>query len=110
MTTDTPKDCPHQHSIRVPGFPSDKLVCRDCGADGCKAGHDEHGIRDYYLPGDPSWRRHSDVRKSQWIEGGEDLEQCPHCLFVGTLDDFDVIGAKRDHLFCNQCGLEFEQT
>lgn len=104
----TSAECTHQRSLRIPAFPGDALVCADCGAEGCKAGY-TNGVRDYYLPGDPSWRRQAEVTKLEWLAGGDDLEQCPECCFVGTLDDFDVMGAKRDYLFCNQCGVEFEQ-
>lgn len=84
-------------------------MCRDCGADGWKAGYDEHGVRDYYQPGDPPHRRQIEVIKMKWLRGGDDLEQCPECCFVGTIDDFDVIGSEAGNLFCNQCGVEFAQ-
>lgn len=100
--------CKHQHLIRVPSFPGDALVCVDCGARGCTAGYG-NGVRDYYLPGDPPWRRQAEVCKLEWLAGGDDLEQCPACCFVGTIDDFDVCGADEGHLFCNQCGIEFYQ-
>lgn len=105
-----PAACRHLRTVLVPRFPGDAWVCADCGADGCKAGYTE-GIRDYYLPGDPPWRRQSQLRKLEWLTADvdEDLEQCPECCFVGTIDDFDVLGADDGHLFCNQCGVEFEQ-
>lgn len=101
--------CKHVNTLRIPRFPGDALVCRDCGEPMNPLGCPDI-VRDYYVPGDPSWRRQSEVRKLDWLQGGDDLEQCPHCCFVGTLDDFDVMGADSGHLFCNQCGLEFEQS
>ena len=101
-------NCKHQYITMIPDFPGDKMVCRDCGADVPQPGY-ASGIRDYYLPGDPYWRRKAEVLKREWLAGGDDLEQCPECLFVGTIDDFDCMGADRDHLFCNQCGVMFEQ-
>ena len=32
--------------------------------------------------------------------------RCKTCGFVGPINDFDVIGADDDKLFCNQCGKE----
>jgi len=32
--------------------------------------------------------------------------RCLACGFVGTLDDFDVMGANPDRLFCHACGQE----
>ena len=106
-----PETCKHQHYALVPWFPGDKWVCADCGADRPQPGS-SNGIRDYALPSDPPWRRQSQVRKLEWLSNGDlegELEQCPVCCFVGTIDDFDVGGADEGHLFCNQCGVEFEQ-
>ena len=51
------------------------------------------------------------AKTCKWLETGniDDLEQCPACCFVGTIDDFDVMGLEDGHLFCNQCGVEFGQ-
>jgi hypothetical protein len=32
--------------------------------------------------------------------------RCTVCGFVGTFDDFDVLGADPNRLFCGQCGRE----
>ena len=32
--------------------------------------------------------------------------QCPNCNHIGDLDDFDVLGADEDKLFCNNCNAE----
>ncbi len=32
--------------------------------------------------------------------------QCPKCNFIGDLDDFDVMGADDDKMFCNNCNAE----
>jgi len=101
-------DCKHQHIVRIPNFPGDCLVCRDCGAEACRAGYAD-GIRDYYVDGDKPWRRHREVMKLKWLHGGDELTQCTYCLFVGTIDDFDAMGADYGMLFCNQCGYEFMQ-
>ncbi len=103
-----PQVCKHQRLILVPVFPGDAWFCATCGAARPQPGSSD-GIRDYSLPDDPPWRRQSEVRKLEWLRGGDDLEQCPECCFVGTIDDFDVMGAEPGHLFCNQCGVEFEQ-
>ena len=99
--------CKHQKTIRIPSFPSDALVCADCGQEMLPIGY-ANGIRDYYVPGDPPWRRRNELLKLEWLRGGEEPTQCPGCGFLGTIDDFDCLGADDDeHLFCNQCGVEF---
>lgn len=98
--------CKHRF-ILVPDFPGDGFICADCHLP-MEAGS-TNGIRDYRLPDDPYWRRQSQLRKLEWLRGGDDLEQCPVCCFVGTIDDFDVMGADEGHLFCGQCGVEFVQ-
>lgn len=101
--------CKHKHTIRIPNFPGDLMACRDCGEHMNPLGHADGMVRDYYVPGDWWWRRRSEVAKIEWLlQGGDDLEQCPECCFVGTIDDFDVLGADDGKLFCNQCGVEFE--
>jgi hypothetical protein len=32
--------------------------------------------------------------------------RCTACGFIGPLNDFDVMGADKDKLFCNECGNE----
>lgn len=36
-----------------------------------------------------------------------DLIRCPGCKFIGTTEDFDVLGADPDNLMCSVCGDEF---
>ena len=94
-------ECGHIKTIRIPYFPDDRLVCADCGHEMPLIGY-ANGIREYYVPGDPPWRRLVAIAKLLWADGrGDDLQQCPECCFAGTLDDFDVIGSENDHLFCN---------
>lgn len=83
------------------------MVCLDCGERVRPLGYTD-GIRDYFLPRDPPWRRRSQIVKSNWLNGGDDPYQCPECCFVGLLDDFDCIGADNGNLFCNECGAEFD--
>jgi hypothetical protein len=102
--------CKHQRALRIPLFPSDAMFCKDCGEELPRPGYDEHGIRDYYLTDEPEWRRRAEVLKVDWLEGRYpgSIYQCPECCFIGTDDDFDVMGADEGNLFCNQCGVEFE--
>ena len=86
------------------------MFCADCGAELPRPGYDKDGIRDYFVPGDPPWRRHSELVKVKWLGGRSELSQCPNCCFVGDGDSFDVMGADEGNLFCNQCGCEFEDV
>ncbi len=100
--------CKHQRLIRIPDFPGDALVCAACGKPAKAIGY-SNGVRDYYVPGDPFWRRQLECLKLAWLDDGNDeLIQCAACDFVGTIDDFDVVGADEGNLFCNQCGAEFD--
>ena len=100
------RDCAHQYTELAADFPAPTWQCRDCGAERPQPGY-ARGVRDYYLPGDPSWRRRAEVLKLDWARGKtEGLYQCQECLFLGTIDDFDVIGADTEHLFCGGCGME----
>lgn len=103
-------ECKHQRTRRIPLFPGDALFCADCGHELLRPGYDESGVRDYYLPCDQPGRRRSEVVKIDWLRGRYtgSVYQCPECCFVGTDDDFDVLGADDGSLFCNQCGVEFD--
>lgn len=103
-------DCKHRKSALVPWFPGEVRGCLKCGEHLITVGHDESGIRMYYLPGDPPWRWRSSVCKYRWLRGDMDyqtLYQCPACCFVGTVENFDCAGGDDGELFCNQCGAAF---
>ncbi len=38
------------------------------------------------------------------VIAGEPLYQCPVCGCVGTVDDFDCLGAEDGELICRKCG------
>jgi hypothetical protein len=38
----------------------------------------------------------------------EEHYRCVQCNQIGTIDDFDVMGAGQDKVFCNACGFEQE--
>jgi len=33
---------------------------------------------------------------------------CPECVFRAPLENFDVLGACRDNIFCPECSCEFD--
>jgi hypothetical protein len=81
-------------------------------------GHDEHGIRTYFLPGDPPGRFLKDAFLAYHRSGCKasivgfdpatsfDLVECPKCGAVDDIQSFDCGGADWCNLFCNNCGLE----
>ena len=78
-----------------------------------RVGHDAHGMRDYYLPGDPPHRRSLEVLRWKLVNGrisdpNFDLHFCPECHYAGDLESFDVLGADEGNVFCPSCGLEVE--
>jgi hypothetical protein len=100
--------CPHKRCLFVPDFIAWQPVCSDCGEQMPRPGI-VGGIRDYYVPGDPPWRRMAEVLKAAWLADDldGDLYQCPECCYVETADAFDCLGADAGNFFCNECGAEF---
>lgn len=39
-------------------------------------------------------------------DGYDVIHECPVCGNIGTLDDFDCLGADPGCVFCNECGEE----
>lgn len=79
------------------------------------------GIRNYFQPGDSPWRlQHDYIRRviagypepvgmQPWKPVFPTTQACcwcEHCGFVGSTDDFDVLGADPGNLFCLECGEE----